>query len=113
MTPHRPFDPSLLDAIEERVVEWRESPQPVDFGPPEYYGVVPARTSHPQHTGRKPVITRPKDDIPEKPVGQILTHRGRSIALVDLGREASEALREMRRDRLAAMVHVRERDGLR
>ena len=22
MTPHRPFDPSLLDAIEERVVEW-------------------------------------------------------------------------------------------
>ena len=39
-------------------------------------------------------ILRPEDDIPEKPVGQILTHQGRSIALVDLGREASEALRE-------------------
>ena len=36
---------------------------------------------------------RPEDDIPEKPVGQILTHQGRSIALVDLGRDASEALR--------------------
>ena len=23
MAPHRPFDPSLLDAIEESVVEWR------------------------------------------------------------------------------------------
>ena len=39
------------------------------------------------------MITRPKDDIPEKPVGQILTLQGRSLALVDLGREASEALR--------------------
>ena len=33
------------------------------------------------------------EDIPEKPVGQILTHQGRSIALVDLGRDASDALR--------------------
>ncbi len=38
------------------------------------------------------MIPRPEYDIPEQPVGQILTHRGRSIALVDLGREASEAL---------------------
>ena len=35
-------------------------------------------------------ILRPEDDIPEKPVGRILTHQGRSIALVDLGHEASE-----------------------
>ena len=39
------------------------------------------------------MILRPEDDIPEKPVGQILTHQGRSLALVDLGRVASEALR--------------------
>ena len=32
-------------------------------------------------------------DIPRDPVGQILTHEGRSIALVDLGRDASDALR--------------------
>ena len=32
-------------------------------------------------------------DIPHTPVGQILTHDERSIALLDLGRDASEALR--------------------
>ena len=32
-------------------------------------------------------------DPARDPVGQILTHEGRSIALVDLGRDASEALR--------------------
>ena len=31
--------------------------------------------------------------IPRDPVGQVLTYEGRSIALVDLGREASDALR--------------------
>ena len=34
-----------------------------------------------------------QSDSPPQPVGQILTHDGRSIALVDLGRDASEALR--------------------
>ena len=38
-------------------------------------------------------IVDPRQDIPRNPVGQILTHEGRSIALVDLGRDASEALR--------------------
>lgn len=32
-------------------------------------------------------------DVPGGPVGQVLKHEGRSIALVDLGRDASEALR--------------------
>ena len=32
-------------------------------------------------------------DIPRNPVGQILTHDERSIALLDLGRDASRALR--------------------
>ena len=42
---------------------------------------------------RKPVESlSPQHDIPRNPVGQILTHEGHSIALVDLGREASEAL---------------------
>ena len=32
-------------------------------------------------------------DTPRNPIGQILTHEGRSLALVDLGRDASKALR--------------------
>lgn len=35
----------------------------------------------------------PRQDVPSDPVGQILTREGRSIALVDLGRDASDALR--------------------
>ncbi len=38
-------------------------------------------------------IVGSQEDIPRNPVGQVLTHEGRSIALVDLGRDASEALR--------------------
>ena len=38
-------------------------------------------------------IVSSQEDTPRNPVGQILTHEGRSIALVDLGRDASEALR--------------------
>ena len=38
-------------------------------------------------------IIDPQQDIPRNPVGQVLTHEGRSIALVDLGRDASDALR--------------------
>ena len=38
-------------------------------------------------------ILDPRQDIPRNPVGQILTHDRRSIALVDLGRDASDALR--------------------
>ena len=34
-----------------------------------------------------------RQDIPRDPVGQVLTYDGRSIALVDLGRDASDALR--------------------
>ena len=34
-----------------------------------------------------------QEDIPRYPVGQVVKHEGRSIALVDLGRDASEALR--------------------
>ena len=34
-----------------------------------------------------------RQDIRRDPVGQILTYEGRSIALVDLGRDASDALR--------------------
>ncbi|MDE0081249.1 MAG: hypothetical protein OXT72_01215 [Gammaproteobacteria bacterium] len=34
-------------------------------------------------------------DTPSNPVGQIVTHDGRRLALVDLGREASVALREI------------------
>ena len=34
-----------------------------------------------------------QEDVPRDPVGQVLTHEGRSIALVDLGRVASDALR--------------------
>ena len=34
-----------------------------------------------------------RQDIPRDPVGQVLTYEGRSIALVDLGRDASDALR--------------------
>ena len=36
----------------------------------------------------------PRTDPPRTAVGQVLTHDGRSIALVDLGRDASRALRE-------------------
>ncbi len=35
----------------------------------------------------------PHTDTPRNPVGQILAHEGRSLALVDLGSEASKALR--------------------
>ena len=35
----------------------------------------------------------PGSEAPQNPVGQILTHEGRSIALVDLGSGASDALR--------------------
>ena len=35
-----------------------------------------------------------RNETPNAPVGQILTHEGRSLALVDLGRDASVALRE-------------------
>lgn len=38
-------------------------------------------------------VVGPRQDVPSGPVGQILTYEGRSIALVDLGREASDALR--------------------
>ena len=38
-------------------------------------------------------ILDPQQDIPRNPIGQILTHQGHSIALVDLGRDASDALR--------------------
>ena len=38
-------------------------------------------------------ILDPRNEVPDTPVGQILTHEGRSIALVDLGRDASNALR--------------------
>ena len=38
-------------------------------------------------------ILDPQQSIPRDPVGQILTHGGRSIALVDLGGDASDALR--------------------
>ena len=38
-------------------------------------------------------ILDPREDTPRTPVGQILTDEGRSIALVDLGRDASNALR--------------------
>ncbi len=34
-----------------------------------------------------------RQDIPRDPVGQILTHEGRSIALVDLGQDSSDLLR--------------------
>ena len=36
----------------------------------------------------------PRNEVPTAPVGQILTHEGHSLALVDLGRDASLALRE-------------------
>ena len=38
-------------------------------------------------------ILDPRNEVPNTPVGQTLTHEGRSIALVDLGRDASDALR--------------------
>ena len=38
-------------------------------------------------------ILDPRGDTPRDPVGQILTREGRSVALVDLGRDASTALR--------------------
>ena len=38
-------------------------------------------------------VLDPHTDVPRNPVGQILTHEGRSLALVDLGRDASRALR--------------------
>ena len=38
-------------------------------------------------------ISDPGPRAPQNPVGQILTHEGRSIALVDLGSSASDALR--------------------
>ena len=38
-------------------------------------------------------VSDPKSKAPRNPVGQILTHEGRSIALVDLGSSASDALR--------------------
>ena len=34
-----------------------------------------------------------RQEVPRDPVGQVLTYEGRSIALVDLGRDASDALR--------------------
>lgn len=36
---------------------------------------------------------RPSEDVPSEPVAQILTHEGRSLAVVDLGRHASKELR--------------------
>ena len=36
----------------------------------------------------------PRTDTPRHPVGQIVAHEGQSLALVDLGSEASKALRE-------------------
>ena len=43
---------------------------------------------------RRPVESLdPQQDTPRDPVAQVLTYEGRSIALVDLGRDASEALR--------------------
>lgn len=39
------------------------------------------------------VTPRPSEDVPSEPVAQILTHEGRSIAVIDLGRYASDALR--------------------
>ena len=38
-------------------------------------------------------VSDPKSKAPRNPVGQILTHEGRSVALVDLGSSASDALR--------------------
>lgn len=38
-------------------------------------------------------VLGPRRDVSHNPVGQILTHEGRSLALVDLGRDASKALR--------------------
>lgn len=38
-------------------------------------------------------MSDPKSNAPQNPVGQILTHEGRSIVLVDLGSRASDALR--------------------
>lgn len=38
-------------------------------------------------------VSDPKSKAPRNPVGYILTHEGRSIALVDLGSNASDALR--------------------
>ena len=35
----------------------------------------------------------PRNEVPTAPVGQILTDEGHSLALVDLGRDASLALR--------------------
>ena len=35
------------------------------------------------------------NDVPRDPVGQVLTHEGRSVALVDLGRVASDVLRAL------------------
>ena len=40
----------------------------------------------------------PGPKAPQNPVGQILTHEGRSLALVDLGRRASDALRAVWRE---------------
>ncbi len=39
-------------------------------------------------------LADPRSEVPDFPVGQTLTHEGRSIAVVDLGRDASVALRE-------------------
>ncbi len=39
-------------------------------------------------------VADPRSEVPDAPVGQILTHEGRAIAVVDLGRDASVALRE-------------------
>ena len=39
-------------------------------------------------------VLDPRNEVSNAPVGQILTHEGRSLALVDLGRDASVALRE-------------------
>ena len=38
-------------------------------------------------------MSEPGPKAPQNPVGQILTHEGRSVALVDLGSSASDALR--------------------
>ena len=54
-------------------------------------------------------------EVPQGPVGQILTHEGYAkIALVDLGREANDALRaSWPAAREESIVFYRERDGRR
>ncbi|MDE2881060.1 MAG: hypothetical protein OXP70_04360 [Acidobacteriota bacterium] len=42
-------------------------------------------------------VSDPEPKAPQTPVGQILTHEGRSIAVVDLGSTASDALNALLR----------------